>query len=75
MAYPDRLYELAFALRKAKPWKTLFDSELFALSLPNGETGYCSVMGFLGEHLAIALYVGNHGLDCYRLLVNFEWIQ
>lgn len=66
--YPDQLYELAFAFRKTKLWKSLYDSELFAVSLPGGEIGYCSVMGFLGEHLALALYVGNRGLDSYRLL-------
>ncbi len=64
--YPDRLYELAFAFRKQKLWKTLHDGELFAITLPNGETGYCSVMGWMGEHLALALYVGRLGLDSYR---------
>jgi len=64
----DNLYELAFAYRKTKLWKALFDSELFALVLPDGEIGYCSVMGFMGEHLALALYVGEEGLDCYRLI-------
>lgn len=68
--YPDRLYELAFAFRKAKLWKYLYDTELFAVSLPNGEIGYCSIMGFLGEHLALALYVGSKGLDSYRLLLE-----
>lgn len=68
--YPDRLYELAFAFRKTKLWKYLYDSDLFAVSLPNGEIGYCSIMGLLGEHLALALYVGNKGLDSYRLLLD-----
>lgn len=68
--YPDRLYELAFAFRKAKLWKNLYDTELFAVSLPNGEIGYCSIMGSLGEHLALAIYVGSEGLDSYRLLMD-----
>lgn len=66
----DNLYELAFAYRKTKLWKSLFDSELFAVALPDGEIGYCTVMGFLGEHLALALYVGEEGLDCYRSIRN-----
>ena len=43
--YSERLYSLAFAVRKTKLWKTLYDNELFAVSLSNGEIGYCSVMG------------------------------
>ena len=46
----------------------MYESELFAVALPDGEIGYCSVMGFGGEHLALALYVGNKGLDSFRLL-------
>lgn len=65
--YLERLYSLAFAVRKTKLWKALYDDELFAVSLSNGKIGYCSVMGALGEHLALALYVGNRGLDSYRL--------
>lgn len=65
--YSERLYSLAFAVRKTKLWKTLYDNELFAVSLSNGEIGYCSVMGALGEHLALALYIGSKGLDSYRL--------
>jgi len=68
--FPDRAYSLAFAFRKEKLWKHLYDTELFAVSLPNGEIGYCSVMGFLGEHLALALYVGSKGLDSYRRLLE-----
>ena len=65
--YSERLYSLAFAVRKTKLWKTLYDNELFAVSMSNGEIGYCSVMGALGEHLALALYIGSEGLDSYRL--------
>lgn len=68
--YPDRLYDLAFAYRKTKLWKKIYDTELFAVALPNGNTGYCSVMGMLGEHLSLALYVGNDGLDSYRRILD-----
>lgn len=65
--YPDELYQLAFAFRKAKLWKSLCESELFAVALPDGEIGYCRVMGSGGERPALALYVGNKGLDSFRL--------
>jgi hypothetical protein len=47
-------------------WKYLSDNELFAVRLYNGEIGYCSVMGELGRHIALALYIGRGGLDSHR---------
>jgi len=64
----DRLYDLAMQYKETKLWKQLYDSELFAVKLSNGELGYCSVMGELGEHIALGLYVGRDGLDSYRIL-------
>ena len=49
----EKMFDLAFAYKKSKLWKRLYDSELFAVRLPNGKTGYCSVMGMLGEHNAL----------------------
>ncbi len=57
----DRIYDLAFGFKSAKLWKKLSDWELFAVALPDGETGYCSIMGMMGEHFAISLYVGQPG--------------
>ena len=64
--YPEELYELAFAFRSAKPWDRLCEDELFAIPLPNGETGYCSVMGMAGEHFALAVYPGERGLQSFQ---------
>lgn len=73
--YPDKLYQLAFAFRKIKLWKSLYESELFAVVLPDGEIGYCCVMGSGGEHLALALYLGNKGLDSFRLLQEMGGVE
>lgn len=70
--YPEELYELAFAFRSAKPWNRLFEDELFAIPLPNGETGYCSVMGMAGEHFALAVYPGERGLRSFRAMQEAE---
>ena len=70
--YPDRLYDLALNYRKTKLWKALYDSEFFAVSLSNGQIGYCCVMGFLGEHIALALYIGARSLDRYRLVQKMD---
>ena len=60
------MYELAFQYKKTKLWKKLYDSQVFAVRLPDGEMGYCSVMGMLGEHLALAVYIGDRGYQSYR---------
>lgn len=68
----EKLYDLAFKFKKTKLWNQLSDTDLFALPLSNGETGYVCIMGQLGDHFALALYVGNEGLDSYRNIAEFE---
>jgi len=46
----DQMLDAAFAFRKAQPWNDLTDSDVFAVKLPDGKTGYCCVMGNAGEH-------------------------
>ena len=62
----EKLYGAALQFKKTKLWKQLNDTELFALKLSGGKTGYCCVMGELGEHVALSLYIGQEGLDSYR---------
>lgn len=66
----DQLYTLALQYRKTKLWKTLYDTELFAVRLPDGEIGYCCVMGNNGEHISLAVYVGQEGIDSFRKLLE-----
>ena len=61
----DELYEKAFAYFETKLWKNLYDTYLFAVKFSDGEIGYCSVMGELGECISLAVYVGNEGLASY----------
>ncbi len=70
--YPDELYELAFAFRNAKPWDRLCEDELFAIPLPGGEIGYCSIMGKAGEHFALAVYLGERGLRSFQRIQEAE---
>lgn len=64
----NRLFDLAFEFKRAKLWKKLFDSHLFAVKHSDGSIGYCSVMGNLGEYLALAVYPGDEGLSSFRHL-------
>ena len=59
----DKLYELAFAYKKTKLWKILWESELFAVKFSDGRIGYISIMGNLGEYCALGLYIGEEGLN------------
>jgi len=64
------LYEASFRYRQTKLWKKLYDTEMFAVQLSNGETGYCTVMGNAGEHIALALYIGQNGWNSFEKLMN-----
>lgn len=58
-----RLYELAAELKKLAPWEWMDESEIFGVQHPDTEeTGFVSVMGMLGEHLALGVYLGAEGL-------------
>ena len=62
----EKMYEAAFRYKKTKLWKTVFDSELFAVRFSDGETGYCCVMGMAGDEIALTVYVGDEGFQSFR---------
>lgn len=65
------LYRLAEALRALAPWTWMMEDQHFAVRHPqSGELGIVSVMGNLGEHLSVAIYLGAAGLRGYHLLAN-----
>ena len=68
----DKLYEAAFRYKKAKIWKKMWDSDVFAVKLSNGEIGYVSIMGRNGEYNALGLYIGKEGFESYRLMANIN---
>jgi len=57
------LYAAAGALKSLAPWTWMCDDEVFGVKDPeSGVIGYCSVMGNLGEHLALGVCLGSAGL-------------
>lgn len=57
------LYAAMDNIRKIAPWQWLDETVVFGVENPeDGELGFVSVMGMLGEHLAIAVYLGAEGL-------------
>lgn len=68
----EEMYELAFRFKGTKLWQLLYDDEIFAVRLSDGEIGYCCAMGQMGEHFALAVYVGDEGYKSYRLLLDTD---
>ena len=58
-----------------KLWEKLDDSMIFAVTLPNGDLGYCCVMGQNGEHFSLTLYRNATGFSSYLRSVNPSAIQ
>lgn len=58
-----RLYELAAELKELAPWRWMDEGEVFGVENPEtGQIGFVSVMGAIGEHTALAVYLGAEGL-------------
>lgn len=68
----EKLFELAFAYKKTKLWQKLWDSQLFAVKLSDNRMGYVCIMGIMGEHRAVAVYIGEDGLNSYRTIQKAE---
>jgi hypothetical protein len=65
-----QLYELMGKVRELAPWEFMYEHEVFAVQFPEtGRLGLVSVMGTLGEHFSIAVYLDKKGIE------GFERIQ
>lgn len=62
----ERLYQLMGELKQLAPWTWMHENDIFGIQ-PSGEKepDFISVMGALGEHLAIAVYLGFKGLGMF----------
>lgn len=64
-----KLYELAARVRALAPWTFMRDTMLFAVREPTTDrVGFVNVMGRLGEHFAVGVYLGADGLYGFATL-------
>jgi hypothetical protein len=60
------LYEAAVRVKEISPWEWMTEADIFGVQNPEtGELGFVSVMGMLGEHYAVSLYLGSEGIHGY----------
>jgi hypothetical protein len=58
-----KLYEAIIRTKETAPWEWMTETDIFGVQDPEtDEIGFVSVMGMLGEHLALAVYRGAEGL-------------
>jgi len=57
------LYEAAVEIKELRPWEFMEEVDIFGVQSPSsGEIGFVSVMGSLGEHVGLSVYLGSEGL-------------
>lgn len=58
-----RLYDLMEEVKEVAPWEYMEEDDVFGVQNPEtSQIGFISVMGSLGEHLSIAVYLGPKAL-------------
>ena len=65
-------YDLAYTFKKSKLWQLIREQQVFAVRLPDGQIGYCLIMGQNGEHMALSLHIGAEGFSSYRRLNGMD---
>jgi len=63
------LYETADRIKELAPWQWMEEKDIFGVQDPEtGDIGFVSVMGLLGEHLCIGVYLGVNAIHQFWAL-------
>jgi hypothetical protein len=66
-----KLYEAAIRVKELAPWEWMAESDIFAVQDPEtDDLGFVTVMGAVGEHFAVGVYLGTEGLYGYFNLLS-----
>lgn len=68
--HSERLLDLAFRFRDSRLWEKLDTYDIFAVLLPDEETGYCVLHEISPDSAELGLYVGSPGYTCLRRLAE-----
>ena len=67
------LFDLAIKVKALAPWRWMEETDVFSVENPDtAELGFVSIMGTLGEHEAVALYLGAEGFYAFVDLIENE---
>ncbi len=67
------LYETADRIKELAPWEWMEEIDVFGVQDPDsGEIGFVSIMGLLGEHLCIGVYLGVNALHQFWSLIDTD---
>lgn len=68
-----RLVEAALRVKETAPWDWMLETDIFGVQDPlRGDIGFVSVMGNLGEHLGVSVYLGARALAAMLELHHLE---
>ena len=66
-----KLYTVAAQLKELAPWRWMNEDDIFGVRNPEtNQLGFASVMGILGEHYAVNVYLGVEALYDFWNLEN-----
>jgi hypothetical protein len=59
----SKLYQAVIRVKEIAPWEWMTEADIFGVQNPEtNQLGFVSVMGMLGEHFAVAVYLDAEGL-------------
>lgn len=65
-------FDLAMEYFDTNLWEEISDCDMFAVRLPEDRIGYCIVMGMMGNHISLAMYIGEEGLSSLYKMLEYD---